>query len=319
MKAILVGLGSAGYGWYKRIRQAGLELAVVETDPNNRSKADDGVPLYVDLEEAIGKEQPDFVVNVTPPQVHTRINTIAFDHKLPVLCEKPIAFDYAESVDIVGRSERERIPFMIAENYRRFAYMRKLKQVLESGVIGAVSTMDVSFYRYHNVQRNYSVSLLDDIAVHHFDLMRYLSGREGRKIYARLFNPIGHWGTDSECLAMNAQLELDGGIMAAFTGSISARGPETEWGGHWRIEGSEGAVLVANQEIRVVRDGEVTVINDYRDVDSPGALADFLRGLRDGTEFETSGRDYLKTQAIVHYANESHRENRPVNIVLGRE
>lgn len=303
MKAILVGLGSAGFSWYKRLRDQGLLAAVVEVDAGMKEKMqNDPFPFYTSLEEALQHEEADFLVNVTSPMVHTVVNHAAFDRKLAVLCEKPISFDYEESIEVVARAEREKLPFMIAENYRRMPHIRKMKQLLDEGVIGSLSSMDVQFYRYHNVQRRYTVSILDDIGVHHFDLLRYFSGREGKTVQAKLYNPINAWEQDGAIINAYAFLEMDNGITASYNASISARGTETPWSGNWRLEGTEGAIEYVDKEIRVIRDGEVQLIEDYSGIDVTDTLAEFLASLREGRESETSGRDYLKTQALVHFA-----------------
>ncbi|MDU0203291.1 Gfo/Idh/MocA family protein [Paenibacillus sp. MAH-36] len=303
MKAILVGLGSAGFSWYKRLRDQGLLAAVVEVDEAMKEKMqNDRFPFYTSLEEALQKEQADFLVNVTSPMVHTVVNHAAFDRKLAVLCEKPISFNYEESIEVVARAEREKLPFMIAENYRRMPHIRKMKQLLDEGVIGSLSSMDVQFYRYHNVQRRYTVSILDDIGVHHFDLFRYFSGREGKTVQAKLYNPINAWEQDGAIINAYAFLEMDNGITASYNASISARGTETPWSGNWRLEGTEGAIEYVGKEIRVIRDGEAQLIEDYSGIDLTDTLTEFLASLREGRESETSGRDYLKTQALVHYA-----------------
>lgn len=303
MKAILVGLGSAGFSWYKRLRDQGLLAAVVEVDVAMKEKMrDDPFPFYTSLEEALQHVQADFLVNVTSPMMHTAVNHAAFERKLAVLCEKPISFDYEESIEVVARAWRENLPFMIAENYRRMPYIRKMKQLLDEGVIGSLSSMDIQFYRYHNVQRKYTVSILDDIGVHHMDMIRYLSGREGKMVQAKLYNPIQAWEQEGAIINAYAFFEMDNGITASYSASISARGTETPWSGNWRLEGTEGAIELVDKEIRVIRDGKAQLIEDYSGVDETDTLAEFLASLREGREAETSGRDYLKTQALVHYA-----------------
>jgi len=304
MKAILAGLGEAGLGWYKRLRGRGLLLAVVEKDPARQAKlGDDPVPFYTSLEEALKSERPDFVVNVTPPSAHAAVNNAAFDQGLPVLCEKPISFDYAESMESVARAERERIPFMIAENYRHFPYIRKLKALLEEGAIGEISTVDIAFRRYHRVKRDYAVSVLDDIGVHHLDLLRYLTGREGIAVQAAMFNPSGGWQEEGAVLQTMAIIELEGGIPVHYSATIASRGPMTPWCGVWRIEGTKGALLLDNGIITVYSDDEVRMITDFDDMPQSDALGEFLASLAEGREAETNAGDYLRTQALVYFTN----------------
>lgn len=306
MKAILVGFGEAGWGWYKRLRSRGLLLAVVEKNAAHKEKlGKDAIPFYTSLEDAlkIERERTDFIVNVTSPAAHTIVNSIAFDWKLPVLCEKPISFDYAEAQVIVARAEREGIPFMIAENYRHFPYIRKLKALLQNGAIGDISTISIAFRRYHQVKREYAVSVLDDIGVHHFDLLRYLTGCEGMSVQAEMFKPISGWQEEGAVLQIMAIIEMERGIPVQYSATIASTGPMTPWSGNWCIEGTKGSLTLDNGVITVYSGAENGVVVEYDDVLQRDALDEFLDALAEGREAETSASDYLRTQALVHYTN----------------
>jgi predicted dehydrogenase len=319
LKAILVGLGSAGFSWYKRLRDQGMLLAVVEADPAMKEKMrDDPFPFYTSLEDALDREKADFLVNVTSPAAHTPVNVAAFDKGLPVLCEKPISFQYEESLAVVARAEKDGIPFMIAENYRHFPSVRRFKELLAQGTIGDVSSVDVRFARYHRVQRKYPVSVLDDIGVHHMDMLRYFTGREGYAVQARLFAPIGAWQEDGAVIAANAMIEMTGGIAANYSATIASRGPMTPWYGDWRIEGERGALMLENGIITIYRDGETEQIREFSSVPTSDPLTEFLASLREGRESETSGTDYLKTQALVYYTNVAASTGQRTRIELGR-
>jgi predicted dehydrogenase len=317
MKGILVGLGSAGFSWYKRLRDRGLLAAVVEVDPEMKVKmGNDPFPFYTSLEEALAAEQADFLVNVTSPAAHTRVNMAAFDRNLPVLCEKPISFDYEESVNVVTRAEKEQIPFMIAENYRRWPYIRKMKQLLDQGAIGRICAIDIVFFRYHHVQRKYTVSILDDISVHHFDLIRYLTGREGERIQGKIYNPPASWNEPGATLNAHTLLKLEDGVMVSYVASITSRGKETPWSGNWRIDGSEGAMELIDKEIYITKNGETQHINDLSGVDETDTLDEFIASLQEGREAETSGKDYLQSQALVHFAKLSSVSDRTEHIIV---
>jgi predicted dehydrogenase len=317
VKGILVGLGFAGWGWYRRMRDRGLLAAVVDVNPEMRAKmGDDPFPFYTSLEEAFEREKADFLVNVTRPMEHTAVNLAAFDRGLPVLSEKPIAFLYEESLQVVQRANKESIPFMIGENYRRYPFFRKMKQLLEQGAIGRISTVDMSFYRYHQVERSYPVHILDDISVHYLDLIRYLTGQEGKRIQSRLYNPPDSWAQGEEMLSANVWLEMDNGIVVHMLSTITARGRETQWSGDWRIEGTEGALELINREIYMTKDGQTWRIDDWSGVDETDALDEFIASLREAREAETSGKDYLKTQALVHYAKLSNETGRIEEVVI---
>ncbi|WP_159887784.1 Gfo/Idh/MocA family protein [Paenibacillus puerhi] len=319
MKAILVGLGYAGYNWYKRLKAQGLLGAVVETNLSMKEKMEgDPYPFYTSLEEALEREKADFLLNVTSPAAHTAINLMAFERKLPVLCEKPISFDYEEAVDVVERAMQGGIPFMIAENYRRFPYIRRLKQLIDDGSIGRLASIDIRFHRYHHIQRNYTVSLLDDIGVHHFDMIRYLSGAEGERITANMYNPLNGWTEPGAVLSAEAWIQMEGGIRATYSGTITSRGASTPWCGQLRIEGSEGALELVDQVIYLHREGQTEVYSDHSSVEVTDALAEFLNALRERREPESSGRDYLLTQALVRDAKLSSAKGQWLDVTRPR-
>lgn len=315
MKALLVGFGSFGNGWYKRLKDRGLLAAVVEKNPEMKNKmGDDRYPFFESLEEAFEQVEFDFIVNVTPPSVHTAVNMAAFDRCIPVLCEKPIANEYEEVLQVVERAKQDNIPFMIAENYRFAPNVRKMKQLIEAGTIGELSVIDIGFYRYHHVKRNYPVHLLKDIGIHHMDMIRYLTGEEGHKIQAHLYNPPGGWEEEGAIMNASIFLEMKGGIAVNYSASITSRGPSTPWSANWRIEGTKGAIELIDQNIFITTESSRVLVDVPATVTEQDCLQEFIDALTEGRDGETSGKDYLLTQQLVHYAELANQAGRMLNI-----
>lgn len=304
MKALLVGMGEAGSGWYRRVRSmhGELELAVSDPDESRWEQLQvDGVPFYTDAKEAIEREKPDFVINVTPRHVHTAINHLAFDYKLPVLCEKPIAENYEKALEIVKRAEEERIPFMIAENYRTFAPLRKLKRLIEAGAVGELQSLECEFFRKRQKVALEPNDELEEVIIHHFDLLRHLSGREVGKLYAvkrHVFHIV---------------MDLQEGIQASFRCSLHSVGRETQWPGNWRIEGTKGSLIFKDGEIELTTPEGVERWDDFSDVSTPTALQEFLAALAEKRRGETDAKEYLKNQALAHYTRLSLQQGEQVD------
>lgn len=305
MKALLVGLGEAGSGWYRRLRSMSgeLELAVCDSDANRgKPPQADGLPFYTDLKQAIERERPDFVVNVTPRHAHTTINHMAFDYKLPVLCEKPISGEYEASREIVRRAEEERIPFMIAENYRTFAPLRKLKQLIDEGAVGTLQSLECEFFRKRQKVTLEPNDELEEVIIHHFDLLRFLSGREVSQLYAvkrHVFHIV---------------MELQAGIQASFRCSLHSAGRETGWPGNWRIEGDKGSLTFADGEIELTTADGSRRWEDFSDVQVITPLQEFLNAMAEKRRGETDAKDYLKNQALAHYTRLSLALRRQVDL-----
>jgi predicted dehydrogenase len=321
MKLIQVGIGSFGRGWYDTIKKKypQFSLAVVDRDPSAaQAVISAGDRFYTSLPEAIAQEQPDFVLNVSPPQAHTAINAIAFEHKLPVLCEKPIAEDYEEAVRIVTRARAEKIPFMIAENYRRMPVMRRAKEILTGGAIGALRSLHCDHYKYLYTEKPYFLQMKDpylvDVVVHLLDLFRFLSSREGCTIYARSYRPQGSWHPGN--LALSLSMDMEDGIRATLAGSLITRGPQTAWAGDWRIEGADGSLAIRGNSLSLYQGERLELVEDLSEATAPGCLDDFLYALDSGDEPETSGTDYLRTQALVHFSQISSQAGGAVQVIL---
>lgn len=316
MKAILVGLGNFGSYWYQQLRLRGLEVSVVETNAQLKDRIDKGVAFYGSLEEAIDARLPDFIVNVTPPHIHARINEIAFSHGIPVLCEKPISNEIEEAKGIVAKSELLDVPFMISANYRYQAPVRKAKELLDHGAIGNLSTIHIEFARYHEVAIPYFLKLenplLQDVAIHHFDLLRHLTGLNAKKVSANSSCPPGSWCDTN--IHLTAWFELETGVIADYTGSMMAKGKLTEWYGDWRFEGSEGTLLLGADSVRVMKEGTPDEVYPFSDMGELNSLDEFLASLKEKRQPRPNGSDYLQSQTLVWAAVISVKSGRIIGL-----
>ena len=85
--------------------------------------------------------------------------------------------------------------------------------------------------------------LLADMAIHHLDLVRAVTGRNIVKVFAHTFRPSWSWYQHHSGLKMI--LELDGGegpdglpgpnLPFSYSGDWSGRGRNTSWSGDWRM------------------------------------------------------------------------------------
>ncbi len=312
----LVGIGSFGRGWYKVLKtRSDLHVVVVDPDPTAFTRLEMHEPFYASVEQALVYEQPDFILNCTPPAVHTPINHSAFDRRIPVLCEKPISEDYDEAREIVGRAVREGHLFMIAENYRRAPAMRKLRQFIEAGAVGEVSAVYIHFAKEFFEEKAYLLAMpyphLQDVAIHHLDAVRYVVGCEAQRLFAWSFNPkFSRYHGDA---AVNIQLEMENDVPVTYTGSLQARGKETDWLGVWRVEGTRG-VLYLDEKLQLSFSGEAVPYVSTGKSGQELVLDDFLRALETGQPPETQAVDYLKTQALVYYAIQSSQQGKVVEM-----
>ncbi|HWG84099.1 MAG TPA: Gfo/Idh/MocA family oxidoreductase, partial [Deinococcales bacterium] len=172
--------------------------------------------------------------------------------------------------------------------------------------------------------------LLLDMAIHHFDLVRYLLGEDPVLVDCRAFSPP--WSPFRDPAAATAVLEFPSGAVVSYRASWVSPSPRTNWAGDWRVECEGGEVswtsrddqsVGAADRVAVRRRGRKTaraltlpVVEKY---DRSGTLAEFATAIREGREPESSGRDNLATLITSLAAIRSATEGRPVSLeeVLG--
>jgi len=309
-QVILVGLGEFGTAWYETLQQMDqLELIVVDKEESNLKIAQqDQIVTYTTLERAIELEQPDFIVNLTPPVVHNQINNIAFENQVPVLSEKPIADNYFNAVKIVEKSERKELPFVIAANYRNFPIVKRIKEYITSGVLGDLQSIDINLKKEFKTDKEYfkrlEKPLLFDVAIHHFDLVRYLTDNEVSSILANNFNPDHSWFAGDA--ANETVMELTNDVAVRYEGSLVAREEETDWLGDWIIEGNTGVIKISHHQLKLIKDSKVMETESFiDDLYLEESVKQFIDFLDTGNKPSSSAEDYIKTQALIDFAAKS--------------
>jgi predicted dehydrogenase len=155
------------------------------------------------------------------------------------------------------------------------------------------------------------------MSIHHFDLMRAVTGREPLLVYGRTWQPQWSWFEDDPCAA--ALFEFEGGMEVIYEGTWVTRGRETTWDGYWAVECPEGVVELRADRVHVVpaghpdEDSEVELKRQPRSGQS-AALSEFVAAVTQGREPETSGRDNLRSLAMSFAVMESARTGRAVQI-----
>src|SRR5207302_5355854 len=130
IRLIQVGAGAMGRAWLGVIQQSDdVELVgLVDLDPAvaERAAAEIGIAdvvLASSLPDLLDRVPADAVVNVTVPQAHAAVSSLALLRGLAVLCEKPVADTIADALSMVAAAEVGGGLLMISQSRR---YWRNL-------------------------------------------------------------------------------------------------------------------------------------------------------------------------------------------------
>lgn len=259
MKVIQVGIGGMGNTWLNTVLQSSeVEYAalVEVNDEIARQQIEkyglEGTPLFGSLAEALAAVSADGLIDVTPPQFHREISLMALAAGLPVLSEKPLADTLANAAAIVQKANESGILHMVAQNYRYHVPIQTLKHVLASEEWGRVGAVTVEFFKgphFGGFREEMDYPFIIDMAIHHFDLMRFILESEAVSIFGRSWNPPWSWYKGDASASVS--LQFANGVVVAYNGSWCSTGQETPWNAHWRFECERGVVTLQDDQVYV--------------------------------------------------------------------
>jgi len=328
VRVIQVGAGGFGRTWLPRVRSDDTVslAALVDVDEATLDAAREATGLspsacLTDFRKAFRTVQAEAVLIVTPAPLHHEVALAAFDCGLHVLTEKPLADSMPHACLVVEAARRAGRALMVSQNYRFRPWARTMRRIIRSGEFGRPEALSVRFARSVSfrdaLRARLDRPLVRDMSIHHFDLMRALTGRDPVTVYARTWQPS--WSPFEEDACAAALLEFEDGLKVVYEGSWVSRGPQTAWDGHWSVECRDALLEFCDGRVHVRpsahpdTDSEVEL--DPGPVSGQAAvLAEFRRAVAEGREPETSGRDNLVSLATAMAVAQSSRERRPVSV-----
>jgi len=279
---------------------------------------------YRSAEEMLDHERLDFVDIVTRVEEHLPLVRLAAGKKIPIICQKPIAPNWADALQLVTAAESAGVPLMIHDNWRWQAWHRVAHQMIARGDIGPVvgygfrsrvrDGLGAEPYATQPYFRKLPRLLIDQTLVHHIDTARFLFGEiAALSAQAGRRNPAIA-AEDWAMLMLTHESAVHGWIDGhRFLDPIPA-GPAV---GEAVFEGELGTLSIRGTG-DIYRDQVLAWKNDvtvgYRGDSVRATQAHFIACLRDHTRFETGGREYLRTFAAVEAAYTSIAERRCVSL-----
>ncbi len=323
MKVIQVGIGGMGNTWLRAVQRSRKVAfaAFVEIDDEiaqAQAKAYDldRSLIFESLPRALSAVEADAVINVTPPEIHRDICIAALEAGLPVLTEKPLAGTLADAEAIVEAAAATGVLCSVAQNYRYRPLTQTIKAILASGDLGAVAAVRAEFFRgphFGGFREEMPQPLIIDMAIHHFDLMRFFLDSDAVSISARSWNPPWSWFAGDA--SASAQIQFANGLHATYIGSWCSQALETSWNADWRFECERAVLLVANDRISIQRllgvnegaRGLASQHDDIREIplisleqeSQDYLLQEFYEAVTQGKSVSTTAQDNIHTMAFV--------------------
>jgi len=332
LRGAMIGAGYfAGFqaeGW-ARIEGAQL-AAVADSQPGRAREFADRWKLpiaYDDAEELIRHEKPDFIDIATRPESHRPLTELAARYGVHVICQKPMAPTWEDSVAMTEACERAGVRLVVHENWRWQPWYREVKRLLDAGVLGRPFHVEYKMrtgdgrgpepFAVQPYFRDMPRLMIYETAVHFLDTFRYLLG-EIRSVFCRTdrINPVLK-GEDYFLI----QLAFESGAHGLIDGNrISGPVPSPVTLGTFLIEGERASVrLSGDGRLWITEYGGPERLHVFPTTDL-GYKGDSVRAvqqhfvycLKTARPAESEAREYLKTVAAVLACYRSAETGQPV-------
>lgn len=290
-----------------------------------------GIPaVYGDPHELLRREKLDFVDIVTDVGSHSRFVHMAASHKLPVICQKPMAPSLEVATGMVQACFDAGIPMFVNENWRWQTPIRQVKSVLESHAIGTPFRARIDMisgfpvFRNQPFLRESEQFILADLGSHLLDVARFLFG-EANCLYCQ--TQRSHHDIKGEDVA-TVVMRMSGKATVLVEMAYAENPLEHECFPQTLmfIEGNKGSVeLCADYRIRVTTSEGTQCTRHppppyvwadpaYEVVHSSivPCQANLLAALRGEGKPETTGQDNLRTLRLVFASYDSARDNKVI-------
>ncbi|MDB5196880.1 MAG: oxidoreductase [Flaviaesturariibacter sp.] len=200
---------------------------------------------YADATALIDDPDINAIYIATPPDSHEAYALQAIAAGKPVYLEKPATLNAASAQRIADAAQKSGVKVSVAHYRRRQPLFRKVKALLEEGVIGKVRNVNLEFFKPHVPfdvlpwRLNPSISgggLFHDLAPHQLDLMFHFFGKAKR--YKGISTNTGGYYQADDTVA--GQILFENGIL--FNGTWCFSAYPTDKLNLCEIIGSEGTI-----------------------------------------------------------------------------
>jgi predicted dehydrogenase len=329
LRVVQIGAGNFGQSWIQLLlNYPGVELvSVADVFQSNLDRAKsaynlENVAIFNDTDAALQQSNADMALIVTPPKTHMELATSALKNGLHVMMEKPLTHTYEEAIELFEFSKTSDRIVMVSQNYRWRPVIQTLKKLVKEKAVGEIGYMQYEFSRatqFGGWRDEYKEVLLEDMAIHHFDIMRFLLDQEAEEIYAQSFRPAWSWFSGNPSASVTVQFA--NGVTVSYFGSWVARGKETTWNGNIRIVGDKGAIELVDDRIEVHLYDGAQKIESYAVDPVPmpyderiSSLDDMVKSIINGSRPETSIENNIRSFELTCAAILSVQQGQKINI-----
>jgi predicted dehydrogenase len=201
-----------------------------------------GVKTWATMEEAVADPAVDAVYIALPVAMHANATVTALRAGKHVLCEKPMAINYAQAEQIVAEGRASGRLLGVSYYRRLYPKLNRARQLVRDGAIGKPLLAEANCHSWLEIEgrewlRDPALAgsgPLYDTASHRIDAMNFLFGEVERACGLRS-NAVHHMGVEDSATVL---MQLPGGVHAVIDVRWNSRLPRDQF----RIIGEDGEI-----------------------------------------------------------------------------
>jgi predicted dehydrogenase len=342
-----MGIGCVGAGFIMSdcqlvaYRNAGFHPVAITSRTESKSRAvaerHKIGKVYTDYKHLFADTEVEVVDIAVPPSYQLEVIREAVKHKhiKGILAQKPLGMNYPDALEAVRICEEAGVVLGVNQNMRYDQSVRACKDLMNKGLLGkpVFGSIDMrAIPHWTGWQAGMGWLTLRVMSIHHLDTFRYWFGDPKRVFCSvaqdpRTVNKFVH--EDGIALYI---LEYENGFRASGWDDVWAgparEGAESDIYIKWRVEGLEGMArgtigwpfyptpsTLDFTSVQVPGQWHQPRWNEVWFPDAfAGPMAQLMVAIEQNKEPEISGRDNLKTMALVDACYVSAKEHRVVEI-----
>lgn len=170
-------------------------------------------PTFTNFDEMLAKTKPEILMVTTVDSTHHSFITKALAKGIKVITEKPMVTEASQCQAVLDAEKKYNNPLIVTFNYRYAPKHEKIKQIIASGEIGKVTSVDFQWYldtshgadyfrRWHRLKSG-GGSLWVHKATHHFDLVNWWIAADPVEVTA--YGKLNVYGKAGEFRGVNCR------------------------------------------------------------------------------------------------------------------
>jgi predicted dehydrogenase len=201
-----VGVGIIGTGFARTVQIPSFQkiegaqvMSVASAGRENAERAarDFNIPHWTDdWRETVERADVDLICITTPPPFHREMTLYALERDKHILCEKPMAMNAVEALEMWKKSQEKPLLAVIDHELRYLNGRRKAFEMIRAGEIGKIRHVKYNFRAPHRGDESLPWTWWSDaqqgggalgaIVSHIFDSLRWFTGAEISQVFCQL-------------------------------------------------------------------------------------------------------------------------------------